>query len=143
MSASRTRSPCGPNANAPGSVVPNRHDTRPDAGSRAQARPADTKATVCDAVTLPSQPLGSGEPSARATPTGVGDTDADADGESDGVGDEVVVAVVHATNRAEHATTAARRANMARQYSSGAPVGSDVDGRYRAAMTSSGMSKFA
>jgi hypothetical protein len=78
-------------------------------------------------------------------PTGVGDTDADADGESDDVVDvdEVVVAVVHATNRAEHATTAARRANMARQYSSGAPVGSDVNGRYRAAITSSGMSKFA
>jgi hypothetical protein len=74
---------------------------------------------------------------------GTGDVVGEAAGEGDDEIDGDDVEAVHPTSSPEQATTTARRANMARQYSSGAPAGSDVRRRYRAAMTSSGMSKFA
>src|SRR5947208_1561339 len=82
-----TRSPCGPHANGPGSRTANRHETASVVGSSAQARPAETNATVCEAAAPFGHPLGSGEPSARIAPTGAGcDVALDvADGADDGV----------------------------------------------------------
>src|SRR5262245_66340927 len=70
MSASSTRSPCGPHAKGPGSVTVNRHDKVSVRGSSAHARPAETNATVWDGATPFGQPLGSGVPSASVAPVG-------------------------------------------------------------------------
>src|SRR5262249_17399519 len=71
-SPSSPRPPCGPHPNGPASLTANRHDTASLAGSSAQARPDETKDTVCDGVAPFAHPAGSTDPSARTAPTGGG-----------------------------------------------------------------------
>ena len=80
--ASRTRSPCGPHENGPGSSRGKRHESSFVSGSSAQARSSATKATVWERrTTAPVHPSGSGVPSASRAPVGT------AEGEIEGVSD--------------------------------------------------------
>src|SRR5207342_1476915 len=84
-SPSNTRSPCGPHANGPGSLVVNRHVRRWVDGFIAHARPSATKATVWAVRGAPVHPAGSGWPFASVATgsglvvvgTGVLDVDVD------------------------------------------------------------------
>src|SRR3954452_1314601 len=88
--ASITRSPCGPNANAPGCRTRNKHASPRSCGSRAHARPSATNAAVSLGTGLPVQPDGSALPSARVAPVGEGGTADDVGGGLAAVGDAVV-----------------------------------------------------
>src|SRR3954452_18590561 len=114
--ASITRSPCGPNANAPGCCTRNRHARPPSCGSSAHARPSATNATVSLGTALPAQCEGSAVPSPRVAPVGGGILD-DVGGLA-AVGDAVVVVVVVGVHEPATTTTATttrkRRARIAR-----------------------------
>ena len=75
-------------------------------GSSAQARPEDTKATVCDGSDGPVHPLGSGVPSARTAAAGEGvppDVPVEGDVAGGAVGGALGAPWVHAPAKKESA----------------------------------------
>src|SRR6476646_4416483 len=113
--ASRTRSPCGPNANDPGWRTRNRHARWSLFGSKAHARPSATKATVSLATAFPPHPVGRALPSARVAPAGEGGTVEVGGGAVDGgASDDVVEDVQDAATSVTQSTRKIARTRMLR-----------------------------
>src|SRR6185436_1985983 len=125
----RTRSPCGPHANGPGSRTGNRQLSVSVVGSSAQARPPDTNATVWDGSDGPLQPLGSGLPSARTAAVGAGmPPGVPAEVAGGAVGGALGVPWVHAPTRKE---TARIQRSVRMPMFDGTPVARRVRGAER------------